>query len=59
MKVLTRDQAIKRINDLSMGKCDKSHFDIGGEKGPEFGAWMEIGAVRELMAIFDIKEDEL
>ena len=51
---LTRDQAISRIKDIKRGKSTE-HLNPHFEMTMDF----DLGAIRELMAIFDIKEYEL
>ena len=52
---LSRDQAIKRIRDIQESKsCDHLCNTIGRDE-----YYMRWGASLELMAIFDIKEEEL
>ena len=59
MEVLTRDQAIERIRDIKKGR-EIHHLYNPSESAAigacHYAAW---GAIRELMAIFDIKEEEL
>ena len=54
MQTLTREEAIKRIRDIRQGK-QISH--LNGVIRPN--GKLVVGATRELMAIFDIKESEL
>ncbi|MFW0776349.1 MAG: hypothetical protein ACN2B6_01335 [Rickettsiales bacterium] len=54
IETLTREQAIKRIRDIQIGE-QTDHLKNNGEGWPDSYA----GAVAELMAIFDIKEEEL
>ncbi len=59
MQTLTREEAIKRIRDIRLVRsCDHltcvDHMD---EHIYEY--YIKWGAIRELMAIFDIKEEEL
>ena len=63
MKTLTREQAIKRIRDISDLKQDE-HFMIRNQYDTGFQMVVDKtkraeGAILELMAIFDIKEEEL
>jgi len=53
-QTLTREQAIKRIRDIRKGESVE-HLNPYFEQTHDFNT----GAVRELMAIFDIKEEEL
>lgn len=55
---LTREQAIERIRDI---KDDKHihHITWGKFDGCRECTSYEVGAINELMAIFDIKEEEL
>ena len=50
--MLTREQAIKRVKDLKMMR-EIDHLKFGNDYSSIFGA------IAELMAIFDIKEEEL
>lgn len=66
---LTREQAIKRIRDIQSGAAGdaRSNFPEKAKGSLAKRCWnddlfsygMEYGAIAELMAIFDIKEDEL
>lgn len=65
MKILTREQAIKRIKDIYK-LSSVSHLDDLGTKEPMSNretflakAHQKLGAIKELMAIFHIKEEEL
>ena len=62
MQTLTRDQAIKRIRDIDKNiSCGHLKPDalFSGEKTMTATIRHCIGAKQELMAIFDIKEEEL
>ena len=63
MKTLTREQAIKRIYDLShLKSCEHLTIDFEGASREDRSLhdhFLRVGAARELMAIFDIKEEEL
>lgn len=55
MQTLTREEAIKRIRDMSEHKsCDHLFNFVERDE-----YYMKLGAKKELMAIFDIKESEL
>lgn len=56
LPVLTRDQAVKRIRDIRNGIGIDHHKPNGIEP---FWSMHTQGAIYELMAIFDIKEEEL
>ena len=59
METLTREQAIKRIRDIQ-GNESCEHLDTYNTKLlPVRCAHQHIGAIQELMAIFDIKEEEI
>lgn len=57
--VLTREQAIKRIRDLRKGVGLDHLIKPCGINNKHMVATLMIGAETELMAIFDIKEEEL
>lgn len=53
-QALTRDQAIKRIIDI-LGKIEVDHLCASNYHDDPYHS----GAIKELMAIFDIKEEDL
>ena len=60
MELLLRDQAIRRIKDIRECKFVR-HLRpsyLGGDTDHD-RCLMRSGAIKELMAIFDIKEEEL
>ena len=64
MKTLTREQAIERIHDIGeVIQVDHliNHYPKPVSKGQRLDGTMcmQEGAINELMAIFDIKEEEL
>ena len=62
MESLSREQAIKRIKDIDNNiSCDHLKPDalFKGEKTMTATIRHSIGAKQELMAIFDINEEEL
>lgn len=58
MQTLTRDQAIKRIRDI-INRKQVHHITWAEFEGCYLRNAPERGAINELMAIFDIKEEEL
>lgn len=60
MQELTREQAIKRIKDIRNRKSvDHLMLTPEGNQTGIFSDHRRIGAVKELMAIFDITVEEL
>jgi hypothetical protein len=59
MESLSREQAIKRIQDIFEGKETDHITSYVTHKKMNNISYPAIGAVKELMAIFDIKEEEL
>ena len=62
MKALTREQAIKRIMDIQHCKQVDHMHKVGMTNIallPEFRCFARYGAINELRAIFDIKDEEL
>lgn len=58
MNELTREEAIKRIKDIKSSVIT-DHITNKGFDGDYLCTDCERGAINELMAIFDIKEEEL
>ena len=62
MESLSREQAIKRIRDIQKGVCVDHIYNLAMTKTKllsEFWGYAHYGAINELRAIFDIKEEEL
>ncbi len=59
MQTLTREEAIKRIQDIFEGKGTRHITSYATNKKMVNNSYPEIGAIKELMAIFDIKESDL
>ena len=62
MNSLTREQAIKRIKDIQQCKQVDHIYKLGMTNTAllsEFWGYAHYGAINELRAIFDIKEEEL
>ena len=62
MKALTREQAIKRINDIQQRKQVDHIYKLGMTSTTllsEFWGYAHYGAINEIRAIFDIKDEEL